>query len=152
MQKDIGNYIVHSDGKVWSKRYNKFMNPCISNRYYLKTKIDGKNKTIHKLVAEAFLPNPNNLPEINHKSGIKTDNRVENLEWCTSSNNAKHAVDSGLRKYKKGSKHHLCKLTETQVLEIRESKGIPQDELAKKYGVGQTMISNIRNNKRRTHI
>lgn len=62
-----------------------------------KNKIE-KNKHIHQLVAEAFIPNPNNYKYVNHINGVKTDNRVENLEWCTLYQNNAHAYKNNLRK------------------------------------------------------
>lgn len=70
------------------------------NRYgycMVRMKSKGKYHAVHRLVCMAFIPNPNNCKEINHKNGIKTDNRLENLEWCTASQNQKHAFSIGLR-------------------------------------------------------
>jgi hypothetical protein len=115
---------------------------------------DGKNNcfTEHRLVAMAFIDNPNNKATVNHKNGIKTDNRVENLEWCTNQENMKHAIETGL-KDQKGIKHHKCKLTEEQVLEIRKI-GFSQTRtsLSKKYGVSRTNILGIIKGKFWKHI
>jgi hypothetical protein len=79
----------------------KLLNPQ-TNRNYLYVNANG-NKTIHRMVAKAFIPNPEIKPEINHINGVKTDNRLENLEWVTRSENAIHAVKTGLTVIKKGS-------------------------------------------------
>lgn len=61
-----------------------------------------KKKFLHRLIAEAFIPNPDKLPFVNHKNGNKKDNRIENLEWCTAAYNNQHAYDMGLKKQPKG--------------------------------------------------
>lgn len=78
--------------------------------YMVRLKSKGKYHSVHRLVCEAFLPNPNNLPSINHKNGIKTDNRVENLEWCTVQYNNVHAFKNGLRSNYWGANAHLNKI------------------------------------------
>jgi len=84
------NYIVHSDGSIWSNISNKFLKPSKHPKGYLKVILDKKCYSVHRLVAEKYIPNPNNLPEVNHKNNIKSDNRIENLEWVTGRQNVKH--------------------------------------------------------------
>lgn len=89
--KDIkgyeGIYAVTEDGKVWSYRRSKFLSSSNNNGGYLRVDLckDGGRKTvlIHRLVAEAYLPNPDNLPIVNHKDENKQNNHISNLEWCT---------------------------------------------------------------------
>jgi len=118
------------------------------DRYgYVKRVLSKEGKmyffTEHRLVAIAFIDNPNNKATVNHKNGIKTDNRVENLEWHTNSENMSHAIETGL-KDQKGIKHHKCKLTEEQVLEIRKI-GFSETRmsLSKKYGISRTNVLGI---------
>lgn len=87
--KDFEDYSITSDGKVISYKYAepRIMKTWLQKSGYENIKLCKENKTyhflIHRLVAEAFIPNPNNLPEINHKNKNRSDNRVENLEWCS---------------------------------------------------------------------
>lgn len=86
-----GHYMVDTKGNVFSLKRKKIMTPCKSNNGYMQVhlSIDGvmKSHKIHRLVAKTFIPNPYNLPQVNHKDEDKTNNCVENLEWCTQSYN-----------------------------------------------------------------
>lgn len=106
-------------------------------------------KKVHRLVAEGFIPNPDNLPEVNHKNGIKIYNVVENLEWSTHADNQKHAGQTNLMA--KGSRNGIAKLTKEAVVSIRKSvlSGIA---LANEYKVSTTTISLIKNRKIWKHL
>lgn len=111
---------------------------------------NGKQKTfrVHRLVGEAFIPNPENKPQINHKYGVRNDNRVSELEWVTQSENTKHAYEIGL--IPKGEQHSLAKLNVNLVLDIikkYETGNYSQRDLNKEYGVSQSTINNILNKK-----
>lgn len=123
-----------------------------NDRGYLQVSLSNHNGKkclrVNRLIAMAFLENENNLPQVNHINGIKTDNKVDNLEWCDQAFNNKHARDMGLNK-NFGNTHHQSKLKEADVTEIRRlfSEGKTQKELSLSYSVTIAQISNIVNRK-----
>ena len=107
-----------------------------------------QNCFIHRLVAQAFIPNPEDKPQVNHIDGDKTNNRVENLEWMTSGENISHAFKLGLSKVPKGSKNHSAKLTPDQVREVRSiyvksSYTFGVSALARKFHVSEETVRDI---------
>lgn len=127
---------------VYSEPIKPFKNIHGYHMVSLKKTVNrGKNINVHRLVAEAFIPNPENKPCVNHKNGIKTDNRVENLEWVTRSENTIHAIKTGLSS-SIGDSHYNSKLTEKKVIDILTSKDTP-NELSVKYGVKLSTIYKV---------
>lgn len=113
-----------------------------------------KSRQVHRLVAQAFIDNPNNKPQVNHKNGIKTDNRVENLEWCTNRENIIHAYANGLIDVAKGEGSGRSKLKTKDVVSIRERRlaGITTKDLSETYGVCKSTIKRIINRKLWSHV
>lgn len=129
----------------------------IANNGYKRVSLRIGNKikyfNIHRLVAVSFIPNIKNEKWINHKNGIKTDNSIENLEWCSPSYNLKHARDNGLNKGVFGISSHSCKLSEEDVLWIRENfNNVGYLEITKKYKIANTTVYAIINRKKWKHI
>lgn len=124
----------------------RILKHCVSNNGYHGVLLckDGKMKrfTLHRLVAQAFILNTENKPQVNHINGKKSDNHVKNLEWCTMVENMKHAVKTGLRDKTIGERATISKLTEAQVAEIRISN-LNYTELGKIYGVNDRTISAV---------
>ncbi|TYS91926.1 NUMOD4 domain-containing protein [Rossellomorea aquimaris] len=132
----------------------------IGNHGYKFTMLnkDGKQKslTVHRLVANAFIPNPENKGDVNHIDGNKMNNSVDNLEWLTRSENIRHAHKLGLNTFvgAKGEKHHNSKLTESRVKEIKIliSRGKSNKEISEIFNIKTYIISNIRNGRNWKHV
>ena len=103
------NYLVGQDGTIYSKHYKKMLNPKKNHDGYLRIQIWKNRKcrfvNLHRIIAETYIPNPENKPFVNHINGNKQDNRVENLEWCTQKENIGHAWNTGLSTRSNHSKY-----------------------------------------------
>ena len=96
MKQEIfdGKYVIFDNGDIWSNLSKKFIKPLLTKKGYYKVNINNKQYYIHRLVAQSFIDNPNNLPIINHINENKIDNRIENLEWCDSRYNINYYYKS----------------------------------------------------------
>jgi len=118
-------------------------------RVNLKVNQKTNTKNIHRILAEAFLENPDNKPQINHINGVKSDNRIENLEWCTLSENRQHAYKTGLQNglSRRGVKNNFAKLENKDIIEIRKrydkKKGLTMKVLSKEFNVSTGCIQSV---------
>lgn len=150
MKEIMKGIVVHKDGSIFINGRKSNYKP---NKYgYLRIRIKGKIYSQHRLIAEAFILNLENKPQINHKNGIKSDNRIENLEWCSPSENVQHAIINGL--IKRGEDHFLSKLKNKDIIEIFKlsEKGLTQRKIAKMFNVSQGTIFNILNKKKYKNV
>jgi hypothetical protein len=151
-----GLYSVTSYGRVWSHERRKaksgwrkvVLNPYGYQHVNLSKKGFVKLFRVHRLVATTFLPNPNNFPQVNHIDGVKTNNRVDNLEWCDAKYNQQHARNIGLhRNQARGERHGSAKLSYDKAELIRAadySKRGSVEVMARKYGVTHGTLLSIR--------
>lgn len=149
------HYKISNLGRVMSINYRGNGRSCI-----LKTNINkngyeqvrlnvnkvGKNKKVHRLVAEAFIDNPENKKCVNHKDSNKTNNNISNLEWCTHSENTIHAFKNITIFRATGEDNYISKLNNDNVIEIYKSIKSHR-ELAKEYGVTKYTITSIKSKK-----
>ncbi len=150
--RSIDHIVPHKDGKSRIQK-GRFLHTYISEKGYIQTCLskEGKrfNTGLHRIIAIAFIKNPNNLPQVNHKDGIKDNNSISNLEWSTNQENQLHAVKNGLVNHNYGEDHHMSKLTNKQVVIIRQdiNNGKTLTSISKEYNVSITAIWNIKKGK-----
>lgn len=148
-------YLVSDHGRVYSLTSGSMLTQDVRGGYaYVQLWRYGKakGKRVHILVATAFVPNPDNLPEVNHGNGDKLRNVWSNLEWMTQSQNAEHRCR--VLGKSRGSNHGEAKLTEADVIEIKTAlnRGAKHIPLANQFGVSKATISHIRCGRKWAHV
>ena len=135
------NYFVDSDGNVYTSE-KKLMKAHLMNNGYLRVKLTKGCKRglylVHRLVAETFIPNPSNLPIVNHKDDNRGNNKADNLEWCNNSHNQKQRFKNG----HKGTKRKQVQQINADTLEIIKTFDSPIDA-EKETGVARQNISKV---------
>ena len=130
----LDDYIITKRGEVINKHNN--------GKGYLRVIIGKKRYFVHRLVAQKFIPNPENKLQVNHKDGNKLNNCVDNLEWVTNQENREHAIENGL--HLSGSKCPYAKLNENDVIYILNHLNLTNKELSKIFNVSPSCINDIR--------
>lgn len=155
-KKEFGDkYTIYENGDIYNK-YNKKLSPVDNGKGYLIVNIyiNGKRtcKSIHRLLGELFLENPNNYSDINHIDGNRQNNSLTNLEWCTHSTNIKHSYNLNNRSAV-GTKNANCKHSEIIVKEICEllSQNL-KPSVIRDLGYPYTLIRQIKQRKIWKHI
>ena len=162
--KDYGDYYEVSNlGQIRNTKTKRIRKQNLLKTGYcfvsgsLGSREDKITFKTHRVVAETFIPNLNNLPEVNHKDGNKLNNCIDNLEWCTRIANMKHASEYGLLNAKRGEDSAHAKLTIEDVKYIREHY-VPYDKnfgtraLGRKFGVDHDTIRSVLKNETWTHV
>lgn len=147
--KGYEDYFITKSGKIFSTLTNKELKFDRSCHGYCKVKLMDRrlgkfiNLQVHRIVANQFIPNPRNLPEVNHKDGNHSNNSVYNLEWCTSEYNRRHAIKNNLYKVEEDSPR--AKLTKEQVINIYKDYETCKTKtiLARRYNVSDALIGEI---------
>ncbi len=152
-----GKYKVSNMGNVYGKKYEKLLTPHIDKlgRKQVALCLDGGIKAIrvHRLVAKAFIPNPENKPQVNHLDNNPSNNNVSNLEWCTPHENTQHMLKQGRCNPPVGErqgKHVLSNEIVSKIKELQNTK--TYIEISHMFGLNKTTVYDIIKNKTWKHI
>ncbi len=146
--KEDNRFEISKDGIIRNIKTKTIKSQYISSTGYYMISISKINKSkphrVHRLLANNYIDNPENLKEVNHLDGNKLNNNLSNLEWCSHLGNMKHAFSTGLAN-NTGSKNGMSKLKEKSILEIKEKlkQGMSQYKISKQYGVSRSAILKI---------
>lgn len=147
--RSVQRSIIYKNGKHYNYE-SKFLKLLIDKYGYYRVNLNKDNKmstqNIHRLVAIHFIPNPENFLQINHINGIKSDNKVENLEWCDTYHNLNHSYINKLKR---------IKLTKKDVYDIKElykSGKYTQLQIGVMYNICKEHVNGIINNRKRVYV
>lgn len=149
-----GDIYSHVNTQGNSREVAYKLTPVLDRNGYHIVGLHHKTKKVHRLVATTFIPNPHNHPVVNHLDGCKTNNNIDNLEWCSYADNTKHAVALGLCSFNSGEDHHASKLTDDETIELIKGtlSGGSNEELAERFNVHSRYVSLVRHKKRQLGI
>lgn len=156
--KEYPPFAVDIEGNVCNITTGNSCKPQLTPDGYLRvtTKYKGKsrNAVVHRLLAIAFIPNPNQLPQVNHIDGIKTNNSIDNLEWCTNQDNSDHANSSGLRDSMLGEGSHFNVHSEDIIKTVCEmlQEGCRNIDICRTLDLPKTLVSDVRNKRSWTQL
>lgn len=155
--RETRTLILYENGTIRSKKTKRLltMTPGKNDYIFICWTYEDERRgrrSVHRIMAEAFIPNPLNLPCVNHIDGNRHNNAIINLEWCTHKHNTAHSIITGLQN-PKGETNANAKLTEDQARAIKYNHPeLSHSELARRLGVTPVTIGDIRNGKKWKHI
>ncbi len=138
----LSDYKITENGEIINNKNGKKVRPQPNGKGYLRVSIGGKLRFVHRLVAEKYIPNPENKPQVNHKDGNKLNNSVNNLEWVSNMENRQHAVKNLL--HLSGEKCPWSKITKKDVDFIRENKQYTARQISEMFNISMSNVRTIR--------